>query len=82
MYPSSGGRFFTREEVKYVKSKKFYGLILLMFCQAGIRPTSLDFNRETTYVSVHGKPIVSGNVVWKPLPAALPAACERKAHGI
>jgi hypothetical protein len=67
-----------------------------MFCQAGRRP-SLDFNSETTYVSVHGKPIVSGKesivyvllgispaskVVWKPLPVALPAACERKEHGI
>ena len=53
-----------------------------MFCQAGRRPSSLDLNRGTTYVSVHCKPIVSGNVVWKLLPAALPAACERKAHGI
>jgi len=53
-----------------------------MFCQAGRRPSSLDFNSETTYVSVHGKPIVSGDIVCKPLPGALPAACERKAHGI
>jgi len=53
-----------------------------MFCQAGRKPSSLVLNSETTYVSVHGKPIVSGNVVWKPLPAALSAACERKAHDI
>jgi hypothetical protein len=61
--------------------EKFYGLVLLMFCQAGRRP-SLDFNNETNFVSVHGKPIVSGNAVWKPLPAALLPACERKAKGI
>jgi hypothetical protein len=73
---------FTRETVKSVKSKKFRGLILLMLFQAGRRPSSLDVNSETTYVSVQRKPIVSGNIVWKPLPAALPAACERKAHGI
>ena len=65
---------FIRETVKYVKSKKFYGFILFMLCQAGRRPSSLVLNNETTYVSVHGKPIFSGNVLWKPLPAA----CEKK----
>jgi hypothetical protein len=53
-----------------------------MFCQADRRPSSHDFNSETNFVSVHGKPIVSGNAVWKPLTAALPSACERKAENI
>jgi hypothetical protein len=53
-----------------------------MFCQAGRRPSSLDFNNETNFASVDGKPIVSGNAVWKPLPASLLPAYKIKAEVI